>query len=569
MEDIKFICEEYVDTNIGVEALAKKYHVGKLKIKAILNENGIKLKKRGAQRNAENFIVSDWRVAKYKHVDGLHYIARDKNNRFETNDWENKAGILTNHINKTYGVKIPSLYDRRMYYMRTGNYWWEQWFDIVLVENKPVKKCAYCDWETIDIENKSGAYEQHLLKVHNISKIEHLNQHPEDKRYFTLVSEQDNRQMSNDTNDFVVCKICGRKLAKIDNHHLSTHGITKYQYVKRYGAESLMSINTLDKYKNLALKMNLANENNIDKFTSSEETEIIDYIKSLGFECSKNRTVLNGKEIDIFIKDKGLAIEFNGNKWHTEIFGGKDKNYHINKLLECEKQSIRLVQIFEDEYVNHKNIVFSKIKHIIGCNNNLPKIFARKCDIRTIDRYQAKAFLIDNHIQGYSKSTIYLGAFFNNELIGVMSFLKESDWNWNLTRFATSINYTCCGVGGKLFNYFTKNYRYNTVKTFADRRWSTNISENLYTKIGFKIDGIVTPSYWYYNNSIDRYARIHKFNLRKDSLMSMGNFSNDMTEWEMARELGYDRIWDCGLIKYVYDNPKISNNGNFTLENCR
>lgn len=25
-----------------------------------------------------------------------------------------------------------------------------------------------------------------------------------------------------------------------------------------------------------------------------------------------------------------------------------------------------------------------------------------------------------------------------------------------------------------------------------------------------------------------------------------------MTETEMARELGYDRIWDCGLIKYVW-----------------
>ena len=25
-----------------------------------------------------------------------------------------------------------------------------------------------------------------------------------------------------------------------------------------------------------------------------------------------------------------------------------------------------------------------------------------------------------------------------------------------------------------------------------------------------------------------------------------------MTETEMAKELGYDRIWDCGLIKYVW-----------------
>ena len=30
----------------------------------------------------------------------------------------------------------------------------------------------------------------------------------------------------------------------------------------------------------------------------------------------------------------------------------------------------------------------------------------------------------------------------------------------------------------------------------------------------------------------------------------------DMTEWEMARELGYDRIWDCGLFRYVWKNNK-------------
>ena len=32
-------------------------------------------------------------------------------------------------------------------------------------------------------------------------------------------------------------------------------------------------------------------------------------------------------------------------------------------------------------------------------------------------------------------------------------------------------------------------------------------------------------------------------------------FPMTMTETEIAKELGYDRIWDCGLIKYVYRNP--------------
>lgn len=32
-----------------------------------------------------------------------------------------------------------------------------------------------------------------------------------------------------------------------------------------------------------------------------------------------------------------------------------------------------------------------------------------------------------------------------------------------------------------------------------------------------------------------------------------------MTETEMAKELGYDRIWDCGLIKYVYTKTDSDN----------
>jgi hypothetical protein len=30
-----------------------------------------------------------------------------------------------------------------------------------------------------------------------------------------------------------------------------------------------------------------------------------------------------------------------------------------------------------------------------------------------------------------------------------------------------------------------------------------------------------------------------------------------MTETEMVKELGYDRIWDCGLIKYVWYNHNV------------
>lgn len=134
-----------------------------------------------------------------------------------------------------------------------------------------------------------------------------------------------------------------------------------------------------------------------------------------------------------------------------------------------------------------------------------------------------------------------------------MSFLKQHTNDYELTRFATNINYICCGVGGKIFDYFVKNYNFSQIKSFADRRWTLSEKDNIYTKLGFEFVGFIRPNYTYYNESVDRFKRIHKFNMRKQKLIKLNpNLNERMTETEMVKELGYDRIWDCGLIKYVY-----------------
>ena len=94
------------------------------------------------------------------------------------------------------------------------------------------------------------------------------------------------------------------------------------------------------------------------------------------------------------------------------------------------------------------------------------------------------------------------------------------------------------------------------VKSFADRRWTIDEKNNVYTKLGFTFDGFTRPNYTYYNSNVDRFKRFHKFNFRKAKLLKKyPNLDPRMTETEMAKELGYDRIWDCGLIKYIYKNP--------------
>lgn len=544
------IINEY-NEGLGVEKLALKYHIGKIKIKKILFENGIEIKKRGGQKKETNYVINDWRIEKYPIIKGYHYIAIFKENGKEFNDYLNQGGYLTSYIKKNVGIEIPTLYDRRKYYMETGDYWWEQWFKIEKRKNKNTKKCPYCDWETIDIENKSGVFEQHLKEKHNINKIKYLEEYPEDKSYFELVSSTLNRQMSDNEDEYVKCAICGKKFARIDWRHLKQHKISKEEYILKYGFNTV-SLNFHNKMSLIATTTNMEIEHS---YHSNSESEIIQFIKNNGFDCKNNRKILKGKEIDIFIPEKKIGIEYNGNKFHTEWYGGKTKYYHLFKTEECKKNGVRLIHIFEDEFINNKEIVFNKISHILNFQNNKNKIYGRKCVIKKIYNYEANQFLNKYHIQGEFSSTVYYGAYYNQILIAVMSFKTENNGKWELTRFASDYNYICCGVGGKLFTQFIKDYQPEIVKSFADRRWTIDEENNLYLKLGFKFDGYTKPDYKYYNPKVNKYKRFHKFGFRKKTLLKKypDKLNPNMTETEMIKELGYDRIWDCGLIKYIWN----------------
>ena len=551
--DVQAIINDYKN-GMGAEKIALKYHVGKIKIKNILVENGITLKKRGGQTQNINYIVSNWKIEKYPAIEGYYYVAIFNEDGKEFCDHMNQGGFLTSYIKEKVGIEIPTLYDRRKYYMETGNYWWEQWFKIEKRENKPTKKCPYCDWETEDINNRAGVFEQHLKERHNITKEEYLSQYPDDKTFFTLVNKTLNRQMSDNKNEFVTCAICGKKLARIDWRHLKEHGITKEQYIQKYGFNTV-SKQLHDTMSAIAISTNME----IELTTHSKpELEIMEYIKTYGIDCKSNRKILHGKEIDIFIIEKNLGIEFNGNVFHTEWRGKKNKNYHLFKTEECKRNGVSLIQIFEDEYFSKKEIVLNKISHILKLDTTKEKIFARKCKIKTLYTHEANEFLEQFHIQGGTSATVYYGAYYNDNLIAVMSFKTENNGNWELTRFASDYNYICCGVGGKLFKHFIKEYNPNSIKSFADRRWTVDEENNIYCQLGFKFDGYTPPDYKYYNPKIDRYKRFHKFGFRKRILLKKypNILTPEMTETEMVMKLGYDRIWDCGLIRYVWYNKQ-------------
>lgn len=286
---------------------------------------------------------------------------------------------------------------------------------------------------------------------------------------------------------------------------------------------------------------------------SKGENEIYEYVcKLIGKENVEhsNRTILDGYEIDVFIPKLKIGIEYNGLKWHSEKF--RNRYYHIAKTVKACNKGIKLIQIFEDEYINNKEIVLSKIKSLLHKNNDVLVSMARKCNVQEISKKDAKEFIDKNHIQGYKGCSIAIGCFDEETIVGVMTFEKDND-EWILNRFATDINRKCPGVGGKLFSFFVKNYNPTIVKSYADLRWTVDKDKNLYTNIGFKLDGILKPEYKYVNSSHPT-ERIHKFNFRKKIMEKRYGTDSNKTETELTESLGYYKIWDCGMLKYIWKN---------------
>lgn len=286
-----------------------------------------------------------------------------------------------------------------------------------------------------------------------------------------------------------------------------------------------------------------------NKCTSSVSKHELDINKFLNDSnlntITSSFSIISPNQLDIFIPSHNIAIEYNGLYWHSEEY--VDKNYHLNKTNLCENKNIRLIQIFEDEWLYKQEIVKSRLKNIFGLTEN--KIYARKCIIKEISTKQSNDFLNKNHIQGSVNSKINLGLYHDNKLVSLMCFNKPrlgvgSKYDgYELSRFCNKLNTIIIGGADKLLKYFVNTYNPKQIISYADRRWSQG---NLYEKLGFEKIRINKPNYSYIINK----QRKHRFNYRKNILKKQGFDTTNKTEHEIMLERKIYRIYDCGTITY-------------------
>jgi len=288
--------------------------------------------------------------------------------------------------------------------------------------------------------------------------------------------------------------------------------------------------------------------NPINSGQSQEEKILIDWIKSLSIDIIEKDRKL-GIELDVLIPGLNIALEFNGLYWHSELY--KDKYFHLNKTKICKENNIELIHIWEDDWIYKKDIIKSIILNRLNLLNS--KIFARNCEIKIVCKNEKNDFLKLNHIQGSCNSSINIGLFFQSELISLMTFGQRSingKKEFELLRFCNRINTIVIGSASKLFNFFIKNYNFESLTSFAD---ISQFSGNLYSKLGFHYQHTSDPNYWWVIDGV----RHHRFAYNKKRLVKQG-FDSTLTENQIMYSRGYFRIFGCGQDKYIYKTIKLT-----------
>ena len=278
------------------------------------------------------------------------------------------------------------------------------------------------------------------------------------------------------------------------------------------------------------------------------ECDLFEYVQSIikspNSIIRNDRDVIAPNELDMYIPEKKIAIEFDGLYWHS--FEHVGRIYHLLKTQICNNVGIKLIHIFEDEWYYKQDIVKSRLKHIL--NKTSYKIFARKCVIKEITPHMSNVFLEKYHIQGPDKASVRLGLFYKNRLVALMTFCKSrfnKNYEWELSRYVTVSNFNVIGGAGKLLKYFENNYNPKSLITYADRRWSGG---ELYKKLNFEHIRTTEPGYWYVKKD-RRYNRV-LFQKHKLSKL-LENFDPNLSEWANMQNNGYQRIYDCGNLVFV------------------
>lgn len=280
---------------------------------------------------------------------------------------------------------------------------------------------------------------------------------------------------------------------------------------------------------------------------SEAELELASILREYGMKVeSNNRIKLEGKELDLYLPDKQIAIEIDGLRWHSDLFKLL-KTDMLRKTVKCEELGIRLIHVLGDEWASNKEKCISWVLAQCGIHHKVSN--ARETVVKQVSAVDAVKFAETRHMQGGGPSPSISYGLFDKQTGGMLAVMFFDSRNVNpgeieLTRFCS--DGLVRGGFTKLLRAFINSNqdKYSSIVSFSDRRWSQG---KIYQTSGFTLEGNSKPRYWWVKHQTRHHRRWgQRTNLEK----VLPNFNESLSESENCRANGYSKLWDCGLSKW-------------------
>lgn len=312
--------------------------------------------------------------------------------------------------------------------------------------------------------------------------------------------------------------------------------------VREYGLENLVQFNCTQS----------EDERNLARLLQSD----------LGCKVvTRDRQLLDGKEIDIYLPDYKIGIEYNGNYWHS--YPVKDMKYHQDKSIQAAKVGIRLIHIFEYEWKDSK--IQEKIKNYlydIVKSDSIDRAYARNTVVSEISPAEQYKFQDKYHLQGRATASIHLGIYQDTDkdkkdLLGIMTFGKprfNSQYEYELVRMCFKPKVSVVGGAQKMFKHFLNTYKPKQILTYSD---ISKFTGGVYKQMGMRViqdTPMTVPNYVWVRPQDSSF--LSRYQTTKQKLIDSGLGSDDQTENDIMTWSGYVKVYDCGQLKYEYINEE-------------
>ena len=294
---------------------------------------------------------------------------------------------------------------------------------------------------------------------------------------------------------------------------------------------------------------------NLLQYIYTQQIDFAGIFKKFVTECNINYIedyVINDDvnqelRIDYLLPDfkLGIIVNYSGDT-------DKDSRYHQRNVIfakACENIHLIYVWRWELTDTNLWKRLCTWIKDLV--NSNKERVYARKCIVKEVSLEEEKYFLNTYHLQGYQKSTICYGLYYNGTLVQLMSFgtpRYNKNYQYELIRLCTRYGYKVIGGAERLYKHFIQDKKPSSIISYCNLDKFTG---DVYGRLGMILSKKNQPQcMWYNTDTEDHFNQTSLGWIGADKLLHV-NYGKGTDNKEIIRMYGYEAFFDCGLNVYT------------------